>query len=116
MQRNGVTISFGSDSCLEEETANAFLGMYYACMREEKGILAPNEESINRLESLYAYTINGAKQLQLERETGSISCDKSADFVILDEDFLNCSMKKLKNIQIQRTYFRGEMVYENKII
>ncbi|MBR2067680.1 MAG: amidohydrolase [Solobacterium sp.] len=116
MQRNGVTISFGSDSCLEEETANAFLGMYYACMREEKGILAPKEESINRLESLYAYTINGAKQLQLERETGSISCDKSADFVILDEDFLNCSMKKLKNIQIQRTYFRGEMVYENKII
>ena len=115
MQRAGVIVSFGSDSCLEPETANAFLGMYTACTRGDESVwkdhnLPPETEKITRTESLYAYTINGAMQLSLDKETGSISCGKSADFLILDRDIMECPMEELKETQVLNTFFRGKIV------
>ncbi len=113
MQRNGVAVSFGSDSCLEEETANAFLGMYYACIRGNEALggeqnLPPESESIARKDSLYAYTINGARQLMLEKETGSITAGKSADFIIVDRDIFKCPIEELKDTKVLQTYFCGK--------
>jgi len=112
MQRKGVTVTFGSDSCLEEETSNAFLGMYYSCARGDESLcgkknLPPKSESIARMESLYAYTINGARQLMLDKETGSITSGKSADFVILDRDIIKCQLEELKDTRVLQTYFCG---------
>ena len=115
MQRAGVTVSFGSDSCLEPDTANAFAGMYYACTRGDYKLLGPeslppDSERISRKESLFAYTINGAKQLSLSDETGSITAGKSADFVILDRDIINCPIEDLPETKVLDTFFRGNKV------
>ena len=59
------------------------------------------------MESLYAYTINGARQLSLDKETGSISPGKSADFVILDRDIITCTIEKLSGTKVLETFFRG---------
>ncbi len=113
MLRGGVTVSFGSDSCLEPATANAFLGMYYAEARGDaercKECYPPRSEGIGRLDSLRAYTINGARQLGLERETGSITPGKSADFVILDRDVMTCPLEELKETRAVATCFCGRM-------
>ena len=116
MQRGGVTVTFGSDSCLEPESADAFTGMFYACARGDKRLcgsecLPPETESISRAESLKAYTINCAKQLMLDKETGSISEGKSADFVIVDRDIMNCPLEELKNTQVISTFFRGRRTF-----
>ena len=116
MQRGGVTVTFGSDSCLEPETADAFTGMFYACARGDETLcgseyLPPETESISRAESLKAYTINCAKQLMLDKETGSISEGKSADFVIVDRDIMNCPLEELKNTQVISTFFRGRKTF-----
>ncbi len=115
MVRGGVPVTFGSDSCLEEETANPFLGMFYACARGDKEAcgsecLPPRAESLTREEALKAYTINGARQLGLEKETGSITPGKSADFVIVDRDIMNCTLQELKEAHAVRTYFCGRQV------
>ncbi|MCQ2399671.1 MAG: amidohydrolase family protein, partial [Clostridia bacterium] len=70
-------------------------------------------------EGLKALTINGAWQLGLENERGSIKVGKYADFVILDKNVLNYSGAQLRTIgetKILYTYFEGESVYVNKSI
>lgn len=115
MERAGVCVSFGSDSALEPDTANAFAGMYYACTRGDEALLGeeclpPKSEAVSRMESLYAYTLNGARQLSLDKETGSISPGKSADFVILDRDIITCPIEELSGTKVLETFFRGNKV------
>lgn len=111
----GVAVTLGSDSCLEEETSDAFKGIYYACTRGGSSLiegqsLPPKEEAISRMDALMAYTINGAKQLSLGDETGSITEGKSADFLIIDNDIINCSLEELWETNVLETHFRGERV------
>ncbi len=111
----GVAVTLGSDSCLEEETSDAFKGIYYACTRGAESLiegqsLPPKEEAISRMDALMAYTINGAKQLSLEDETGSITEGKSADFLIIDNDIINCSPEELWETEVLETHFRGKQV------
>ena len=103
MINNRVTVTFGSDSCLEENTANAFLGMYK--------VLTNGDAAPDRVSCLNAYTINGAKQLGVDRVTGSISQGKRADFVLLDRDLMECGLEDLKDTAVRETYFGGERVY-----
>lgn len=56
-------------------------------------------------------TYNGAWQLHLEKERGSIEPDKYADFVILDTDVLTCDVQSLCDVQVLRTFFEGQEVY-----
>ena len=75
-------------------------------------------ELLSIKEALKALTINGAWQLGLENERGSIKVGKYADFVILDTNFLNYEGAKLKtihNAKILNTYFEGEKVYSAQI-
>ncbi len=116
MFENNVRVSFGSDSCLDENTANPFRGMYFAVVRGEDSYegtcFPPKSEGISVKDALLSYTINGAEQLSLSSETGSIEKGKSADFVILDRDILDCSPEELKNTVVKETFFRGKNVYD----
>ncbi len=115
MIKNDVPVSFGSDSCLDENTADPFRGMYFAVSRGEASsgdmCFPPKSEGISREEALLAYTINGARQLKLSSETGSIEEGKSADFVILDRDIMNCALEDLKTTSVKKTFFRGEQIH-----
>lgn len=114
--KNGVTVTFGSDSCLEPVTANAFIGMFFAEARGQKACAGlcypPPTEGLDRKNCLKAYTINGAIQLGISDVTGSITPGKSADFVIVDRDFMNCSLEELRNTKVLATYFEGKPVYQ----
>lgn len=75
------------------------------------------EELITVREGLKALTINGAWQLGLEKERGSVKVGKYADFVILDKNILDYKGKELRTIgdtKILNTYFEGENVYTAK--
>lgn len=115
MRRNGVAVTFGSDACVGEPSCNAFAGMFYAAARAEDperfGCFPPAEEGISREEALAAYTIAGARQLGWEKETGSITAGKSADFVILDRDPMTCPIAELPDTTVLETWFRGEQVF-----
>ena len=72
------------------------------------------EECLSIKEGLKALTINGAYQLGIEKERGSIKVGKYADFVILDTNILDYEGQELRNIhnaKILNTYFEGEKVY-----
>ena len=76
-----------------------------------------SSELLTVREALQALTINGAWQLGLENERGSIKVGKYADFVMIDKDFLNYKGDELgtiHNAKILKTYFEGKNVFTYK--
>ena len=56
-------------------------------------------------------TINGAKQLQIESERGSIETGKFADFIFINKDISTCEKSKIHEGVVERVYFEGKEVY-----
>ena len=56
-------------------------------------------------------TINGAKQLQIESERGSIETGKFADFIFINKDISTCEKSKIHEGIVERVYFEGKEVY-----
>lgn len=71
------------------------------------------DELISRYQFLQALTYNGAWQLHLEKERGSIKEGKYADFVILDKNILTCEPQLLPDTKVLKTFFEGNEVYPN---
>ncbi len=59
-----------------------------------------------------ALTINGAWQLGLEDERGSIKVGKYADFVLADKDVFTCEVTDIGKTKVVSTWFEGEKVYQ----
>lgn len=68
-------------------------------------------ELITRDEALQALTINGAHQLFLEHERGSIKAGKYADFLVLDQNVMTCPVRNIHNTKVLKTFFEGRQVY-----
>lgn len=56
-------------------------------------------------------TINGATQLQIDDERGSIEVGKYADFLIFDKDFTTCEKDKIHEANVVSVYFEGDEAY-----
>lgn len=70
------------------------------------------DELISREQALQALTINGAYQMHVENERGSIKVGKYADFVLADKDVLTCPVTDIHSTQVMATYFEGKEVYK----
>jgi predicted amidohydrolase YtcJ len=62
--------------------------------------------------ALRSYTIWAARQLFIEKETGSLERGKFADIVIWDRDIYKVATAQLKDLACDATLFRGKLVYE----
>ncbi|MCL2106342.1 MAG: amidohydrolase [Oscillospiraceae bacterium] len=78
----GVNVSLGTDGAASNNALNLFRELGFLCLLH-KGI---NEDPtcVSAAEGLRAATINGARALGLESETGSIEPGKKADLTILN--------------------------------
>jgi predicted amidohydrolase YtcJ len=116
----GVTTGGGSDHMQKigpdrsVNPYNPFLGIATAVTRRAKwfeGRMHP-EEALTREQALRFYTINNARLLFLETETGSLEPGKRADLVILDRDILTCPEDEIAAIKPVATYVEGKAVFE----
>ena len=102
----GVVIASGSDCPIE--SPDVILGLHALVTRN--GFIP--EECISIEEALKTYTINGAYAAFQEDVKGSIEVGKLADLVILNEDPLEVSKDKIKDIKVLKTIIRGKVVYD----
>lgn len=69
------------------------------------------EEHLTREQALASLTINIAKQMFIEKERGSISKGKYADFLLVDKDVLSCPVTEIHEAKPEATYFEGKKVF-----
>lgn len=79
-----------------------------------KGRVLGNERPATLLEAIQSLTINGAYQMNLEDLTGSIEIGKSADLAILDSDLEAIPVDRIYSVEVFKTIFKGNIVYEKR--
>lgn len=72
------------------------------------------ENALTRQEALKGMTIWAAKAAFEENEKGSLEKEKSADFIMLDTDIMQCDIKKILQTKVLATYINGEAVFQQE--
>ena len=99
---HGILVSQCTDTPADDGISYPFYCMQVAVTGayEPSSYAWQPEELIDRYQFLQAMTYNGAWQLHLEKERGSIEPGKYADFVILDKNVLTCDAQDLGGVQV----------------
>jgi predicted amidohydrolase YtcJ len=86
--------------------------MYHFVTRDtiSGGVLGPDQK-ITREEALRIATMGNARLTFEEQIKGSIEAGKLADFVVLDEDILKASAKRMEQMRVLTTVAGGKTVF-----
>ncbi len=71
-------------------------------------------ETLSREQALRALTINGARQLGLESERGSLEVGKQADLVMLSSNLVTVPVNEIENTVVLGTWINGQPVDTRK--
>jgi hypothetical protein len=97
------------------EDISPFKTFYAAVVRQdEKGFPAQGfqmENALTREQALRGMTIWAAKAAFEEKIKGSLEPGKAADFILLDQDMMNCKSSLLLKTTVFSTYINGERVH-----
>ncbi|MBQ7487277.1 MAG: amidohydrolase family protein, partial [Clostridia bacterium] len=121
---SGALVTWSSDNVAYSDFVawSPYLGMEVGMtrMRTEKtriaeynrttAVFPPENERMSIDEMLLGYTINGAKQLGIEAQKGSIAAGKDADFLVFDNDLLTAEQNGFSNNLPRDVYFCGKKV------
>ncbi len=116
----GVKVSSHSDYPANEPCPQDPFGLMEVALTGQRPDLPEDEKlppydtnELVTVEQVFeALTINGAWQLGLEKERGSIAVGKWADFVLADQDVFECATTDIHKTKVVSTWFEGEQVYE----
>lgn len=107
--KQGATIAGASDWPVS--SPNPWNAMAQAITRKGPLGVLNADERIDRETMFYAYTLNAARTSGLEKQIGSLSPGKQADFIVLDRDVFSVDDKALHDTQVLQTWFAGREVY-----
>jgi len=114
---HGANVTFSSDVIDAEghTRSSPFLGMQLGITRtglfSETGIVTqPAAEKASLEQMIAGYTINGAKQLDIDNIVGSLSVGKEADFIILETDLNTMDSDKLHQVKPSAVYLGGQLI------
>ncbi|CAN5641385.1 amidohydrolase [soil metagenome] len=104
-------VAFGSDSSMIP--VNPFEGIYAAVMKAKISD-GEKSQSLTVEEAVKLYTIGAAYAEFQEKEKGTITAGKLADFVILSDDIFKIPVEKIPDVKVLITAVDGKIVYEEK--
>jgi predicted amidohydrolase YtcJ len=118
----GVVVGGGSDHMQKIGADRAinlyspFLGMQTAVTRQSRYHDRPlhPEEALTREQAIQYYTINNARIMSLDEQTGSLEAGKLADLIVIDRDLLRCEPDQIGKTKVLRTYVGGKLVHEGE--
>ncbi len=113
-QQNGL-VALGTDFPIEDISP---IETFYAAVARKDKLGNPKtgfqtENALSREHALLGMTKWAATANFEEHEKGTLEKGKLADFVILDNDLMNCPEESILTTRIIRTYLNGECVYKN---
>ena len=109
----GIPIANGSDFPVEDP--NPLFGFYAAITRQDQtgfpeGGWMPDQK-LTREETLESFTLTPAYAAFEEKQKGSITPGKLADFLILEQDIMKIAPKDVLTTRVASTYVGGRLVY-----
>lgn len=109
-----IMASGGSDCPVSD--LNPFKGIYAAVTRRDKRGL-PKEgwqpwQKLTVYEALKLYTVNAAYVSFEEMTKGTLTQNKLADFIVVDNDPYLIVPEEIKNIKVLKTFVGGRLVFE----
>lgn len=115
--RSGANVTFSSDviSSAEMFRSSPFVGLETGITRRDyQGSVDPDrrilpEEQLTLSQALAAYSINGARQLGIGDETGSLEVGKKADFVIVSRDLFKLPSQQIHESLADATVLDGKL-------
>lgn len=112
LQQNGW-MPLGTD--FPVEYISPFKTFYAATTRKDGNGYPKNgfqiENALTREQAMRGMTIWAAKSAFEEKEKGSLEPGKSADFIMIDNDLMNCDPQKILKTKVLMTFINGERVY-----
>jgi predicted amidohydrolase YtcJ len=124
---SGGTVTYGSDVVTQYEAnrADPFFGMQVARSRidpqypmqsgpgtvEGTQIRKPLSARLSLADLLQGYTRNGAIQLRLEVQMGSIEVGKVANLSVLDADLFDVPDDKIQDVEPDAVLFEGRLIH-----
>ncbi len=111
----GIVVTSSTDVPAASGTPTTVSGIIEVAVndtRSDKKVyqLDPSER-VTVEEAMDIMTINGATQLQIDDERGSIEVGKYADFLLFDKDFTTCEKDKIHEANVISVYFEGNEAY-----
>lgn len=123
MTQTGVNISLGTDSACSNNSLDMFGEMKAAALAHKSHSLNPTIANAQTV--LDMATINGAKALGLEKETGSLEVGKKADMIILDfekprltprHNLVSNIVYAAQGSDVETIIINGKVVMENRVV
>ena len=109
-----VRLAFGTDWPVAP--LNPMLGLYAAVTRATLDGKNPNgwfpDQKLIMAEAVEAYTMGSAYAEFQEKEKGSITSGKLADFVILSDDIFEIDPAKIRDAKVLKTFLGGKLIWE----
>ncbi len=110
---NGVRLAFGTDWSVAP--LSPMWSIYAAVTRatldgKNPGGWVP-EQKLTVAEAIEAYTVGSAYAEFQEKDKGSITPGKLADFVVLSDDIFKIPQASIKNVRVEATFLGGKLVY-----
>ena len=113
---SGVVIPNGSDAPVEQ--VNPLISFHAAVSRQDANNWPAggwfSDQRMTREEALRSMTVWPAYAAFQEKEMGSITIGKFADFVILDQDIMRVPVDLILKTNVLNTYVGGKEVYARK--
>ena len=115
--RSGANVTFSSDVTSSDEIprTNPFVGVEMSMTRRDyAGGTDPDrqplpEERLGLDQALAAYTLNGARQLGIDGETGSLEVGKKADLVIASRDPFKVPVRQIHAAVVNAAVLDGKL-------
>jgi predicted amidohydrolase YtcJ len=111
----GALVAAGSDWPAARPLPDPWVGIEGMITRRDPegrmpGVLGP-QEAVTLERALLAYTLNPARGMGIDAETGSIEAGKSADLIVLDRNLFKIPVTEIHKTRVLGTWFEGREVY-----
>ena len=121
LKKAGVKMSFGSDYPASgagtlgmSPMFNMEIGVTRQTPEQENAPIQPGKhERLDIGTLIKGYTLDGAYQLHMEKEIGSIEVGKKADFTVLDKNLFEVDKYDIHNVKVVETILGGNTVYSS---